>query len=167
MRCIELFQCYYWTFHFLADQISHQHSRDRALQKNGRLLIKGARKNVTQFTNNSNTLIDFSYLFVNMFQCKFFIKMYPQMLSSWCCWTVELWNRRGGSYTLVIFREEITSWPYFDGSGSKDIFHLLAQGPTLSRSFFSFCEDNRKHWSIICKRLYIIVSRLSDNSLIY
>ena len=111
MRCIELFQCYYWTFHFLADQISHQHSRDRALQKNGRLLIKGARKNVTQFTNNSNTLIDFTYLFVNMFQCKFFIKMYPQMLSSWCCWTVELWNRRGGSYTLVIFREKITSWP--------------------------------------------------------
>ena len=36
--------------------------------------------------------------------------------------------------------KKITSWACFDGSRLKDIFHLLAQRPTLSTSLFSFCK---------------------------
>ena len=55
------------------------HSRDAVLEKNGRLLIKrGTRKNVLDFTNNSNALIGFIYILMNMrFECKAFIRMYP------------------------------------------------------------------------------------------
>ena len=160
MRCIELFQSYY------------HHSRDQALQKNGRLLIKGARKNVIQFTSNSNTLIGFSYLFVNMFQCKFFIKKYAQMLSSWSCWTVELLNRRGGWYTLVIFREKdyllgLFWWIWIEG-----YFHLLFMTDHLSWSLFSFCEGligplTTENIEVSSAKSYTLVSRLSDNSLMY
>ena len=75
------------------------------------------------------------------------------------CWTVELLNKRGGWYTVLIFREESTSWACLDGSGLKDVFHLLAQRLTLSRSLFSIdrVTSNRKHWSIICKKLYISI----------
>ena len=56
------------------------------------------------------------------------------------CWTVELLNIRGGWCTLFIFREKITTWACLDGSGLKDILHLLAQKLTVSRSLFSFYE---------------------------
>ena len=72
--CVELIISYYWKIHFMADHKSHHHSRNGALQKNGR----EARKNDIEFTNNYNTIISFIYLFINMmFECKLFIKMYP------------------------------------------------------------------------------------------
>ena len=56
------------------------------------------------------------------------------------CLTVELLNKRGGWYTLFTFSEKITSWACLDGSGLKEIFHLLAQRLTLSSSLFNFWE---------------------------
>ena len=172
MRCIELFQSYYWTIHFRADQIPHHHSRDRALQKNGRLLLKGARNNVIQFTNNSSTLIGFSFLFINMFECKLFIKMYPQMLLSWCGWTVELLNRRGEWYTLVIIRENdyllsLFWWIWIEGH-----FPFIGPRTNLSWSLFSFYEVligslTTENIEVSSAKSFTLVSRLSDYSLIY
>ena len=54
------------------------------------------------------------------------------------CWTVELLNKRDGWYTLFIFREKITSWSCLNGSGLKDIFHLLAQRLTLQDHYLAF-----------------------------
>ena len=64
----------------------------------------------------------------------------PKYLWVNICWTLELLNIRGRWYTLFIFREKITPWGCFNGPGLKNIFHLLAQRLTLSRSLFSFCE---------------------------
>ena len=42
------------------------------------------RKNVIEFMNNSNALIVFIYIFINiMFECKLFIKIYPWMFLRW------------------------------------------------------------------------------------
>ena len=68
--------------------------------------------------------------------------------------------------------EKIITWACFDGSGLKDIFHLLAQRPTLSRSFFSFCEvligllttENIEESSA---KSFTLASRLPDKSLIH
>ena len=88
------------------------------------------------------------------------------------CWTVELLNKRGGWYTLFIFREKINSWACLDGSGSKYNFHLLAQRLILSRSLFSFCEvligsRTTEKTEVSSAKSFTLDSRLSDKSLIY
>ena len=88
------------------------------------------------------------------------------------CWTVELLNKRGGCYSLFIFREKISSWACLDGSGLKYIFHSLALRLTLSRSLFSFCEvligsQTTKNIEVSSAKSFTLDSRLSDKSLIY
>ena len=88
------------------------------------------------------------------------------------CWTVELLNKRGGWYILSILREKITSWACLDESGLKDIFHLLAQRLTLSRSLFSFYEvligsRTTENIEVSSVKSFTLGSSLSDKSLIY
>ena len=68
--------------------------------------------------------------------------------------------------------KKMTSSACFDGSGLKDIFDLLAQGPTLSWSLFGFCEVligslTTENIEASSAKSFTLVSRLSDNSLIY
>ena len=89
------------------------------------------------------------------------------------CWTVELLNRRGGWYTLSSMKKlQITSWACLDGSRSKDIFYLLPQRLTLSRSLFSFCEvltgsKTTENNEVSSAKSFTLDSRLPDKSLIY
>ena len=68
--------------------------------------------------------------------------------------------------------KKITSWACLDGSGLKDIFHLLAHRLTLSRSLFSFCDvltgsRTTENIEVSSAKNFTLDSRLSDISLIY
>ena len=59
-----------------------------------------------------------------------------------------------------------------DGSGLKNIFHLLAQRLALSRSLFSFCEvligsRTTENIEVSSAKSFAWDSRVSDKSLIY
>ena len=66
---------------------------------------------------------------------------------------------------------KITSWACLDRSGSKDIFHLLAQRLTLSRALLSFfkvlIESRTTKNQVSTSKSFTLDSRLSDISLIY
>ena len=74
--------------------------------------------------------------------------------------------------TLFIFHEKNTSWACLDGSGLKDIFHLLAQKLILSRSIFSFCRvligsGTNENIEVSSAKSFTLDSRLSDKLLVY
>ena len=94
------------------------------------------------------------------------------MFLRWYLLKVDLLNKRGGWFALFIFCERITSWACLDGSGLRDIFHLLAQRLTLSRSLFSFCEvliglQTTESIEVSSAKSFTLDSRLSDKSSIY
>ena len=96
----------------------------------------------------------------------------PKCFWDYICRMVELLNKRGWWYTLFTFREKITSWACLDRSGLKDIFDLLAQRLTLSRSLFSFYEVLIGSWTtenieVSSANSFTLDSRLSDKLLIY
>lgn len=77
------------------------HSQDWALQKNGRLLIKsGARKNVLQLTNDSNTLFGFIYLWCLDASSSSTCTSGSFWVNIWS--TLKLLNWRRGWYILLI-----------------------------------------------------------------
>ena len=73
---------------------------------------------------------------------------------------------------MLIFRKKITSQACLDGPGLKDIFHLLTQRLTLSRSLFSFCKvlkgsQTTKNIEVSSTKCFTLDSILSDKALIY
>ena len=101
-----------------------------------------------------------------MLERELFIKIYIFFWED-IFWVVELLNKRGRSYTLFIFRQKITSWACLGGSGLKYIFHLLAQGLTLSRSLFSFCKvligsRTTENIEVSSSKSFTLDSRLSN-----
>ena len=68
--------------------------------------------------------------------------------------------------------KKIISLACFDGLGLQDIFHLLAQRPTLSRFLYSFCEVligslTPENIEVSSGKSFTLASRLADKSLIY
>ena len=85
---------------------------------------------------------------------------------------VELLNKKGEWYTLFIFSKSITFLAYSDGSGLKDIFQILAQRLTPSKSVFSFCEvligsRTTENIEVSSAKRFTLDFRLPDKLLVY